>query len=64
MRKRQCKQCNKWDPYNICDYGKVINKFPAFGYLPGCGNDKFFIFIYIVRCTKCGRTWTYRKKKK
>lgn len=61
MRRRQCRICNKWDER---DYGIVIKKETTEGDLPGLEGVNFPIKLYTVRCKKCGRTWTYRKKRK
>ena len=60
MRRLQCKNCRKWDDR---DFGKVISQEITIGHLPGFGDRKIPIRISTVECTKCGHTWTYRKKR-
>ena len=62
MRRRQCRICNDW--WDERNDGVVIKKEPTTGDLPGLKGVKLPITLYTVRCKKCGRTWTYRKKRK
>lgn len=61
MRKRQCKDCDSGKVKN--DSGEIRFSFPDEHRLPGFeGNMP--ITVHVVECTKCLRTWTYRKKRK
>lgn len=61
MRKRQCRICNK---NNNGNDGKIIYKLATLGELPGIENTVFPVYFHIVQCTKCGRKWSYTKKRK
>lgn len=60
MKRRQCKICNK----NTSRYsGKVIKRKLTKGKLPGLlGSHN--IYLYTIKCSKCGHIWQYRKKVK
>lgn len=61
MRKRQCKICNRKKNEND---GKIIDKLATLGVLPGIDDTAFPVYFHIVQCTKCGRKWSYTKKRK
>lgn len=75
MLKRQCTSCQPNVSHRskyYKEFGIEIEETPLFGAVTGhkvnpCAKlpgleGTFAVRIYTVQCSKCGHTWTYRKK--
>ena len=64
MRRFQCKQCDLWNEDRSEDHGKLVARDHSTAMLHGQGQTILPVSVYTIECSKCGRSWIFRRRRK